>query len=720
MRSQIAVLVAGILLANGLQVASPEGTENASKKTPENGGQSIAQKQMGLLLGSPDFMPTPERPIGWRGDGTGIYPGATPPVEWGRWPEATAGLRYQVEKPKSDAPGGEPLLRGNIMKWLMLGPYPADEPEKAFIDEANAQPDVGESVGECKWIAAKGRFFPEDFSRPDVISLNAVYGYGKVDKNRLTIGAGRMAYAHAYVYSPDSIKVGLNVFKHGWLKYFKIWVNGKPPEKETEVTLNKGWNRIMLKGKERMGLHIRPATPCPYVTKNIQWMTPMPSGSASMPVIVGNKLITTADSMDLICMDKTTGKILWIRSHSFYDIVGEDEKKANSAFKEKVEPLVSQVKDLNQKILETINGAVTQNGPDYGASDPLGGLAFSKQKLEGQIANEMRAIDPKKYLITGNDDAGYWSPTPVSDGSRIYMWFGAGVAVCYDLDGNRQWIRREGMGGGDHGTHISPALCDGKVIVGSRVIGERNAIQLAGFDVKTGAEVWRRADIPLSRWASPVCAKVGGENVVINRGGKQAYRVSNGETAWDGGEPILAGGECSPVVVDGIFYNVIKGKILGLKLPEKTGTVPATAFSVDLGGEEAQKQGFLACITGSMLSYDGMAYVVSCVGGITAADMKAGQVSAQVYPPYCAVVKLGQAASIAAAGNRIYIMDNYLSTAVLAAGREAKILAVNHLMNYKGNYPPSVQGSLSTPVFDGDKIYIRSQNLYCIGQNKGL
>ena len=33
-------------------------------------------------LGHADFNPTPERPIGWRGDGSGIFPGATPVTEW--------------------------------------------------------------------------------------------------------------------------------------------------------------------------------------------------------------------------------------------------------------------------------------------------------------------------------------------------------------------------------------------------------------------------------------------------------------------------------------------------------------------------------------------------------------------------------------------------------------------------------------------------------------
>lgn len=35
-------------------------------------------------LGSPDFIPTAQTPIGWRGDGTGRFPGATPPTTFSR------------------------------------------------------------------------------------------------------------------------------------------------------------------------------------------------------------------------------------------------------------------------------------------------------------------------------------------------------------------------------------------------------------------------------------------------------------------------------------------------------------------------------------------------------------------------------------------------------------------------------------------------------------
>ena len=34
-------------------------------------------------LGSPEFYPSPAHPVGWRGDGTGQFPGATPPISRG-------------------------------------------------------------------------------------------------------------------------------------------------------------------------------------------------------------------------------------------------------------------------------------------------------------------------------------------------------------------------------------------------------------------------------------------------------------------------------------------------------------------------------------------------------------------------------------------------------------------------------------------------------------
>jgi outer membrane protein assembly factor BamB len=46
-------------------------------------GIAPAQGSSGAIaLGSPEFRAAPERPFGWRGDGSGRFPGATPATEW--------------------------------------------------------------------------------------------------------------------------------------------------------------------------------------------------------------------------------------------------------------------------------------------------------------------------------------------------------------------------------------------------------------------------------------------------------------------------------------------------------------------------------------------------------------------------------------------------------------------------------------------------------------
>src|SRR4051812_37465751 len=74
--------------------------------------------------------------------------------------------------------------------------------------------------------------------------------------------------------------------------------------------------------------------------KNILWEAKLPCYSWATPIVVGNKVFTRSEPYDLICLDKNTGRILWIRSPPPFIAVTEDEKKANPAFRE-IEPLVA-------------------------------------------------------------------------------------------------------------------------------------------------------------------------------------------------------------------------------------------------------------------------------------------------------------------------------------------------------------------------------------------
>ena len=76
-------LAAGIVLASLLAVviagncATALGQQAAAPEIPTLSAQ-------GLPLGAPGFCPTPDQPVGWRGDWTGRFSGATPPTQWSR------------------------------------------------------------------------------------------------------------------------------------------------------------------------------------------------------------------------------------------------------------------------------------------------------------------------------------------------------------------------------------------------------------------------------------------------------------------------------------------------------------------------------------------------------------------------------------------------------------------------------------------------------------
>src|ERR1700754_3057335 len=59
-------------------------------------------------LGAADFRPSPEHPMGWRGDGSGRFPGADPVTAW----SATKNVRWSTNV----GPGyAAPILAGDLV-----------------------------------------------------------------------------------------------------------------------------------------------------------------------------------------------------------------------------------------------------------------------------------------------------------------------------------------------------------------------------------------------------------------------------------------------------------------------------------------------------------------------------------------------------------------------------------------------------------------------------
>jgi outer membrane protein assembly factor BamB len=282
-------------------------------------------------------------------------------------------------------------------------------------------------------------------------------------------------------------------------------------------------------------------------------------------------------------------------------------------------------------------------------------------------------------------DAGNTTPTPVSDGRFVYAVFGTGIVACYDLDGERQWIRYDGpYPAPEYGRASSPALAGDKLLVSLGC--------LVALDAKSGRQLWKDKDI-LEQYGSPYIATVGGVDVAVLPSG-QIARVSDGAIlASDLGGLRYA----SPIVQDGTVYLIQAGA-------SAQGLIAASteAWQAKPLWEQELEGTFYA----SPVCHQGLIYAVSNEGHFYILDSKDGKIlahreldlptpGANIYP------------SLTLAGNYLFLFNDQGDALVLEPGRSFKEVRRNRLAGGHG----------SAPAFDGTRMYVRGEQfLYCIGE----
>ena len=99
-----------------------------------------------------------------------------------------------------------------------------------------------------------------------------------------------------------------------------------------------------------------------------------------------------------------------------------------------------------------------------------------------------RAVAPADKIEGAHRIGSPASPTPCTDGERVYVYFGSFGVVAYDLEGREVWRRSLPAPVVEFGTSASPIIADGKVII---LVDQDIGSYMTALDVKTGAEVWR-------------------------------------------------------------------------------------------------------------------------------------------------------------------------------------------------------------------------------------
>jgi outer membrane protein assembly factor BamB len=387
--------------------------------------------------------------------------------------------------------------------------------------------------------------------------------------------------------------------------------------------------------------------------RNIRWKTPIPGLGHSSPVIVGNKLfITTAvsstgraplklglygsgNSADddaeqewaLYCLDKRTGKILW----------------RQTAHR---------------------------------------GKPRARRHTKATHANT----------------------TVASDSKRVIAFFGSEGLYSYTLDGKLEWRKDLGtldMAPSDDrslswGFASSPVLFEGTVIIQS---DSKKDGFLAAFEAADGRELWRvpRSSVSVCSWSTPGVFRTGDRTQIVANGYPYiaGYDLKTGKELWrlksEGDIPVP-----TPFMAHGLIYvaNAHGGKApLYAIRPEASGDItPAqgSRASAGLAWSEERNGSYLQ----TPVVYEDIVYASTSQGVFKAYNARTGR---KLYEERLGTGGSFTSSPIAAAG-RVYVSNEDGQTFVIKAGPRFELVATNELG----------EPVLSTPAISERLLYVRT------------
>jgi len=295
-------------------------------------------------------------------------------------------------------------------------------------------------------------------------------------------------------------------------------------------------------------------------------------------------------------------------------------------------------------------------------------------------------------------EGSFASPSPVTDGSHLFAFFGSRGLYCYDMEGHLQWSQDLGkmrifltFGEGS-----SPALWGNLLIINW---DNEEGSFITALDKNTGKTVWKTPRDEKTAWSTPLVVDTGGKAQVITTATSKtrSYDAQTGKLIWEG--PGLTRNVIpSPVAADGIVYAIsgYQGhSALAIKL-DRTGNI---AGSDAIVWSYNKKTPYVP----SPLLYMGKFYFFADNNEIlTVLDAKTGKpiIDGQRMDDMAGVY----ASPVAAAG-RIYLVSRNGTVLVMQDGGKPQVIATNHLED-KFDASPALAGK--------DLILRGLHTLYCV------
>ena len=304
----------------------------------------------------------------------------------------------------------------------------------------------------------------------------------------------------------------------------------------------------------------------------------------------------------------------------------------------------------------------------------------------------------------------YATPTPATDGERVYACFGDGSFAALDFAGGIVWTNRAYPHYSQHGLATSPILHDGLLIMArdgssdgpDKGLGWQtpwDQAYIVALEAKTGRERWkaRRGLSRISHGVPALWTAPDGRVQLVSEAGDvvQGFDVKTGERLWSS-EVIGEGKVPSTVLGDGLVFTAGgwggKESIKAFKLGG-SGDLKETNLVWQ------QRKGMPR--VPSMLYLKPHLFAVTDAGLAVCLNADTGEVLGQQR------LDGSVSASPVAAEGRIYFLGDNGETTVLAAGPEMGVLAKN----------PLGEKTQASMAVSAGQFFIRTEkHLFCIGR----
>jgi outer membrane protein assembly factor BamB len=304
----------------------------------------------------------------------------------------------------------------------------------------------------------------------------------------------------------------------------------------------------------------------------------------------------------------------------------------------------------------------------------------------------------------------YASPTPVTDGARVYACFGEGSFAALDYSGTVTWVNHDFPHYSQHGLGASLVLHEDLVIMprdGSNEGEDRKLgwqkpweqARILALDKQTGALRWegRRGQSRIAHVTPNIRIENGHPRLISAAGDVvQAHDLETGKqiwTAYSQGEGVVP----SVVLADDLAVTV-------------SGFEKPTIRAFRAGGRGDVTKSHLAWeqtrgvpMIASMLYVRPYLYTITVGGVAQCLDVTSGE------PVWQERVGGNHSASPVYADDRIYFASEEGELVVIKAGPEFEVLARNPLNE-------RIQAS---PAISQGNLFIRTeQHLYCVGERQ--